>query len=72
LRRLTTGSGKVLARKTPTGRFQFGSATVVEISLSAKGIDATASLESFQNAKDAPRDSDLEQSAVLDLMLVKT
>jgi hypothetical protein len=36
LRRLTTGSGKVLARNTPTGRFQFGAATVVEISLSAK------------------------------------
>ena len=63
---------KVLARNTPTGHFQFGSATVVEISLSAKEIDATASLESFQNVQDAPRGSDLQQSAVPDLMLVKT
>jgi len=63
---------KVLARNTPTGHFQFGSATVVEISLSAKEIDATASLESFQNVQNAPRRSDLQQTAVPDIMLVKT
>jgi hypothetical protein len=38
---------EVLARNTPTGDFQFRSAIVVEISLSAKEIDATASIESF-------------------------
>ena len=63
---------EVLARNAPTGYFQLRSATVVEISLSAKEIDATASLESFQNVQDAPRRSDLQQSAVPDLMLVKT
>jgi hypothetical protein len=63
---------KVLARNTPTGHFQFGSATVVEISLSAMELDATASLESFQKVQDAPWGSDLQQSAVPDLMLVKT
>jgi hypothetical protein len=62
---------KVLARNTPTGHFQFGSATVVEI-LSAKELDATASHESFQKVQDAPWGSDLQQSAVPDLMLVKT
>jgi len=38
---------EVLARNTPTGYFQLRAATVVEISLSAKEIDATASIESF-------------------------
>jgi hypothetical protein len=63
---------KVLASNTPTGYFQFRSATVFEISLSAKEIDATATLESFQNVQDGPRGRDLQQSAVSDLMFVKT
>jgi hypothetical protein len=62
---------KMMARNSPAHHFQFRPAALGEISLSAKEIDATAALELFQNVQDAPRGSDLQQSAVPDLMLVK-
>ena len=62
---------KMLARNAPARHFQFRPAALLEINLSAKEIDATAPLELFQNVQDAPRGSDLQQSAVPDLMLVK-
>jgi len=62
---------KMLTRNTPAGHFQFGSATVIDIGLSAKEIDATASIEPRQNVQDIPRGGELQQSAVTDLMLVE-
>jgi len=62
---------KMLARNTPAGHFQFSSATVIDIGLSAKEIDTTASLEPCQNVQDIPGGDELQQSAVADPMLVK-
>jgi len=62
---------KVLTRNTPAGRFQFSSATVIDIGLSAKEIDAAASIEPRQNVQDIPRGGELQQSAAADLMLVE-
>jgi len=61
----------MLARNTPAGHFQFSSATVIDIGLSAKEIDTTASLEPCQNVQDIPGGDELQQSAVADPMLVK-
>src|SRR5215467_13091155 len=62
---------KMLARNTPAGHFQFSSATVIDIGLSTKEIDTTASLEPRQNVQDIPGGGELQQSAVADPMLVK-
>jgi len=61
----------MLTRNTPAGHLQFDSAAIIDIGLSAKKIDATASIKPRQNVQDIPRGGELQQSAVTDLMLVE-
>jgi hypothetical protein len=66
-----TDSEKMLARNTPAQHFQSRRADVLEISLSAQQIDATVSLELFQNVQHAARGSDLQHSAVPNLVTIE-